>query len=485
MTAVDPSVIELVLWVASSLVLVVLVYVLALVALSRYEPGDSTHDPLPPVRARAKSVVVVLPCLNEERRLGDTLGQLVAMDQPRMSILVVDDASSDGTADLVRTLRDPRVHLLQRTSPQARQGRGPALNAALAHLRRGAVPTLPDPSDVVVCVLNPGERWEGDTLAAVLPMFDDPRVGVVELASRVDDRERKILARVQDLEELLRAEVIQRGRQHFGSESLGCAGQFVRLSALRSLGATPWSRGLAPEVDLGVRLLLDGWRTRFTCASAVHRPGPAGIGDWLGQRTRRAQGQIQCWPLVPEVMQHLGGMTRVHLLHRLSSPVPLLFSSLVATALVLWAGALTVGVAAGSVTPSWWWASPYLVALVPAVFLAEVYREASGDARGVGARWRTVLVMHLYAGYAVLWSAAGWWALVRVLTRRRGRRGSNRSRYAARHRQSRRGAWAWLVAPVCAVGVGLWILFGSVEVSVQSGAEPAPSRVQPAWPDTL
>jgi dolichol-phosphate mannosyltransferase len=60
-------------------------------------------------------ILVIIPTYNERENIGPMLDQLMALPH-RLDVLVVDDASPDGTADLVkeRMSREPRVHLLQR-----------------------------------------------------------------------------------------------------------------------------------------------------------------------------------------------------------------------------------------------------------------------------------------------------------------------------------------------------------------------------------
>jgi dolichyl-phosphate beta-glucosyltransferase len=63
-----------------------------------------------PAQAARRSMTIVLPAYNEARRLGPALDELFAyLDappvegvHPRIDVLVVDDGSTDGTADLVR-----------------------------------------------------------------------------------------------------------------------------------------------------------------------------------------------------------------------------------------------------------------------------------------------------------------------------------------------------------------------------------------------
>ena len=74
-------------------------------------------------------VVVVVPTYNEIENLGLLVPRVLEQDA-RIEVLVVDDASPDGTGKLADELAaaSPRVHVLHR---EAKQGLGPAYRAGL------------------------------------------------------------------------------------------------------------------------------------------------------------------------------------------------------------------------------------------------------------------------------------------------------------------------------------------------------------------
>jgi dolichol-phosphate mannosyltransferase len=74
--------------------------------------------------------IVVVPTYNEAENLPDLASQVLAQD-PAIELLVVDDASPDGTGGLADDLAaaEPRMHVLHRPE---KQGLGPAYRAGIA-----------------------------------------------------------------------------------------------------------------------------------------------------------------------------------------------------------------------------------------------------------------------------------------------------------------------------------------------------------------
>lgn len=73
---------------------------------------------------------VIMPAYNVARTIGDALGSLQRQTHTDLRVLVVDDGSTDGTADLLAAIarKDPRIVVLR----QQNRGTAAARNAALA-----------------------------------------------------------------------------------------------------------------------------------------------------------------------------------------------------------------------------------------------------------------------------------------------------------------------------------------------------------------
>lgn len=112
------------------------------------------------------SVTITVPVYNAVSSIGATLACLLELDYPRdlLQILVISDASTDGTDDIVRGFADRGIELLRLDE---RRGKTVAENAALA-VSRGEIMVNVD-STILVPSLS---------LKKLVRVFDDPTIGV-------------------------------------------------------------------------------------------------------------------------------------------------------------------------------------------------------------------------------------------------------------------------------------------------------------------
>ena len=112
------------------------------------------------------TVSVSLPAYNEEHQIAETLESLLSLDYPRdrLQVLVVSDASTDRTDDIVRAYGDRGVELLR--LPE-RRGKGAAETAATPHL-----------TGEIVVNTDASIRIVPDGLKPLVRQFSDREVGL-------------------------------------------------------------------------------------------------------------------------------------------------------------------------------------------------------------------------------------------------------------------------------------------------------------------
>lgn len=282
---------------------------------------------------------IIVPALNEERVVGNTVAAALTLGGfggTLTRVLVVDDGSDDRTPDVLAGVDHPRLFVLRRDLPDARKGKGEALNAAyrriLDHTRAEGI----DPAKIVVGIVDGDGQGSRNILLEVSRMMRDPQVGAVQVQVRIRNRG-KLLGAVQDLEFGAIVNACQSLRDTIDTVGLGGNGQFTRLSALAELGDSPWSGCLVEDLELGLRMHLDGVGIRYTSRAAVTQQAVVDVRRLTRQRTRWAQGNLQCarYLRVLITSRQIKMTALLEVLHYLVSP---------------WLNALVTVVLAGMVT---------------------------------------------------------------------------------------------------------------------------------------
>jgi len=238
----------------------------------------------PPV---TEPVSVIVPAYNESAGIEAAIRSLVASDHP-LEVIVVDDGSSDGTADLVESLRIPGVRVIR----QANAGKPVALNTGLRAAR----------FDLIVMV-DGDTVFEPDAVRMLIQPFADPAVGAVSGNAKVGNRG-GLLGRWQHIEYVIGFNL---DRRLFDlAECMptvpGAVGGFRRTALERIGGLSDVT--LAEDTDLTMALCRDGWRVVYEERAVAWTEAPASLGALWRQRYRWCYGTMQA------MWKHRGAMVQ-------------------------------------------------------------------------------------------------------------------------------------------------------------------------------
>ncbi|MDQ1737542.1 MAG: hypothetical protein QOH56_3793 [Pseudonocardiales bacterium] len=366
-------------------------------------------------------VYFLLPCLNEEEVIGGTIDALLESQQ-RGAIVVIDDGSEDATAAIARSKGD-QVVVVSRTLPNARQGKGRALNAGLELVRRDVESKGLPTRKVLVCVMDADGRMTPNALDAVAPAFDEPSVGGVQLVVRIRNRD-SLKLRFQDMEFWAMSGVGQIGRMATGTVSMGGNGQFTRLFALDEIGTNPWSDSLTEDLDLGISLSVLGWTTTSTSGAYVTQQGVDDLRRLIKQRTRWYQGHMLASKRFGELLRspflrnigffELGAYLAVP--WGITLPWSIIQQYLLVQILTgqgLPNHVLESGPIAGRVGYAVVW---YLASFAPHLFWGWLYWRRAEDVN----MGRALLMCHLMVPWSYVSYAAAWRAFYRIVTGQHG-----------------------------------------------------------------
>ncbi|MDQ0865126.1 bifunctional polysaccharide deacetylase/glycosyltransferase family 2 protein [Arthrobacter globiformis] len=237
--------------------------------------------------AITEPVTVIVPAYNESAGIEAAVRSIAASTHP-VEIIVVDDGSTDGTADIVESLRLPGVTLIRKENG----GKPSALNAGLAAAAH----------DLVVMV-DGDTVFEPDTVQALIQPFADPRVGAVSGNTKVANRG-GVLGAWQHIEYVVGFNL---DRRLFDvAECMptvpGAIGGF-RRDALIGVGGVS-DETLAEDTDLTMSLCRDGWRVVYQDDARAWTEAPATLGALWKQRYRWCYGTLQAmWKHRGAIMQ--------------------------------------------------------------------------------------------------------------------------------------------------------------------------------------
>ena len=233
--------------------------------------------------AKLPAISVLVPCHNEELVISGTLQALFALQYPPalMEILIIDDGSTDRTAEIVQQFAgDPRVTLLQVPAEIAARGKSGALNYGLT--------TAKHPIVAVYDADNRPEPWALRPLVEAL--VADPNLGAAIGIFRCLNRRRNLLTRFLNIEGIAYQWIVQAGRWALlRFTALPGTNYVIRRSLLESLGG--WDQSaLTEDAELTLRLYEAGHSIAFVPASVTWEQEPENLRTWLRQRHRWVRG---------------------------------------------------------------------------------------------------------------------------------------------------------------------------------------------------
>jgi cellulose synthase/poly-beta-1,6-N-acetylglucosamine synthase-like glycosyltransferase/peptidoglycan/xylan/chitin deacetylase (PgdA/CDA1 family) len=249
---------------------VVLLFVLARHHTRLTRRAEQVHDFCP-------SVSVVVPAYNEEIGIERAVRSLAASDYRRLEIVVVDDGSIDGTADIVASLGLERVRLVR----QDNGGKAAALNTGMRF------------ADGEVLVMVDGDTvFEADTIRHLVRPLADPEVGAVSGNTKVGNRG-GLLGCWQHIEYVTGFNLDRRMYEvlQFTPTVPGAIGAF-RREALEEVGGMSGDT-LAEDTDVTLAIGRTGRRVVYAEQARAWTEAPSTVAGLWRQRYRWSYGTMQ------------------------------------------------------------------------------------------------------------------------------------------------------------------------------------------------
>jgi 1,2-diacylglycerol 3-beta-glucosyltransferase len=229
-------------------------------------------------------VSLLVAAKNEEAVISNLVRMLCDLDYPkaRYELWVIDDHSTDRTPVLLDQLAAEydQLKVLHR-SADAGGGKSGALNQVLPRTR-----------GEIVAVFDADAQVPKDLLRRVLPLFNKPDVGAVQVRKAIANAPVNFWTRGQMAEMALDTYIQQQRIAIGGIGELRGNGQFVRRLALERCGG--WNeQTITDDLDLTIRLHLDKWDIGFLNFPPVEEEGVTSALALWHQRNRWGEGGYQ------------------------------------------------------------------------------------------------------------------------------------------------------------------------------------------------
>jgi glycosyltransferase involved in cell wall biosynthesis len=127
---------------------------------------------------------IIMPAYNAQKYIGETFESVIAQTAPDWELVVIDDGSTDDTAQVVRaySAREPRIRLIQQANARTAVARNHGFAAA-------------DPKSEYIAYLDSDDLWEKDTLETFTQALErNPKHGAAHGLLRFIDGQSRSLS---------------------------------------------------------------------------------------------------------------------------------------------------------------------------------------------------------------------------------------------------------------------------------------------------
>ena len=261
---------------------VMVTYGLYSIAATKYQKRKLKKFPMVVNEDYKPFVSIMIPAHNEDQVIANTVENVLAIDYPNFEIIVIDDRSTDDTANVVNSLAEkyPNIKALIRDN-DAFPGKSAVLNDALK-LAQGEA----------ILVFDADATVEPDFLKKLIPYLEPADVGAVQARKVIRNKDYNLLTRCQNNEYSMDTN-LQVGRDAVkGAVELRGNGELIKRAALDDIGG--WNNyTITDDLDMSTRLHIKGWDIRFCSEACVYEEGIVFVMPLFRQRRRWLEGTIR------------------------------------------------------------------------------------------------------------------------------------------------------------------------------------------------
>jgi peptidoglycan-N-acetylglucosamine deacetylase len=231
-----------------------------------------------------RPITVIIPAFNEEIGIGNTLHSVLQSDYnfvANVDIVVIDDGSSDETANIVNSYRKIYKNKISLIKVQ-NGGKARALNFGIRYA---------EDSDFVMCI-DADSVIERSAIKNAMKNFIDKNIGAVA-GVVYPSRNTSFLQKMQTIEYNFGQKVEKKFQEFFNSVLVipGAVGIFRKTAIMQS--GYYKTDTLTEDMDLTISILESGWKVLVDTTCISYTEVPNSLSELIKQRVRWMMGTLQ------------------------------------------------------------------------------------------------------------------------------------------------------------------------------------------------
>jgi biofilm PGA synthesis N-glycosyltransferase PgaC len=230
-------------------------------------------------------VSILIAAYNEEESVQSTLASIDRQNYPgRMEVFVIDDGSTDGTAQKLSEISYPWLKVI--TLPK-NGGKAAALNVGLAQVT----------SDLTITIDGDSYLYKDALVNLVGRLLGDPEhTGAVAGAVLVRNSRKNLVTKVQEWDYFHGIAAVKR-LQSLYQGTLVAQGAFsiYKTSIIRKVGG--WPKLVGEDIVLTWAILKEGYRVGYAEDACLFTNAPDTWKQFIRQRQRWSRGLIEAFKL--------------------------------------------------------------------------------------------------------------------------------------------------------------------------------------------
>ncbi|MGX4687525.1 glycosyltransferase [Vagococcus sp. JNUCC 83] len=263
-----------------------------------------------------------VPCVNEEKVIYKTIKSLLKIKRDA-HVIAINDGSTDSTLSIMRRFPKSRCTIINRKPPNARVGKGLALNQALLYCLKDVKKKKISFNRVIIGVIDADGKLSKNAIKELNRAFYPDNVSAAQLRVKMYSKFSNTLQVAQDAEFFTINNLIQNARVRTNSVGLSGNGQFFRLKPIiDTIGFEPWGTSLLDDYELTLKLMMNKLKIAYVSNAFVYQEALASTSLFIKQRSRWVQGNLECLKYVKPTIKSnsLSNIQKISVLFFLSQP---------------------------------------------------------------------------------------------------------------------------------------------------------------------